>query len=136
MTDQFCVKFNHHYYFIHYFSCIKRRIRAVLAEKDVPSWGRAEVVIKLIDKGYEVDDSVEAARNCGDLARSLRYLKQECPLCTDERPMSQVCVHSVSYTQLVWLSTQSLLTCSCIDFSLYCVIVRVSVVLKRTVVGD
>ena len=121
---------------IHYFSCIKRRIRAVLAEKDVPSWGRAEVVIKLIDKGYGVDDSVEAACNCGDLSRSLRYLKQECPLCADERPMSQVCVHLVSYTQLVWLITQSLLTCLCIDFSSYCGIVRVSVVLKRTVVGD
>ena len=72
-----------------------------MAEKDVPSWGRAEVVIKLIDKGYGVDDSVEAARNCGDLSRSLRYLKQECPLCADERPMSQVCVHLVSYTQLI-----------------------------------
>ena len=69
------------------------------------------------DRGYGVDDSVEAARNCGDFARSLRYLKQECPLCADERPMSQVCVHLVSYTQLLWLITQSLLTCSCIDFN-------------------
>lgn len=63
-----------------------------MAEKDVTSWGRAETVIKLIDEGYGVDDSVEAARNCGDLQRSLRYLKQECPLCAEERPMSQVCV--------------------------------------------
>ena len=101
----------------HFFSPAKRRIRAIFAEKDVPSWGRAEVVIKLIDRGYGVDDSVEAARNCGDFARSLRYLKQECPLCADERPMSQVCVHLVSYTQLLWLITQSLLTCSCIDFN-------------------
>lgn len=67
-----------------------RRIRAVLAEKNVPSWGRAEVVIKLIDMGYGVDDSVEAARNCGDLTRSLRYLRQECPLCAYEHPMSQM----------------------------------------------
>ena len=81
------------------FSCIQRRIRAVLAEKDVQSWGRAEVVIKLIDHGCGVDDSVEAARNCGDFARSLRYLRQECPICTLEHPMSQVCVYLVLYTQ-------------------------------------
>ena len=75
------------------------------------SWGRAEVVIKLIDKGYGVDDSVEAAHNCGDLQRSLRYLKQECPVCIEERPMSKVCVYLVSYTQLLWHINQSLLTC-------------------------
>lgn len=77
--------------------CIKRRIRAVLAEKDIISWGRAEVVIKLIDRGHGVDDSVDAARNCGDLQRSLRYLEQECPVCTSEYPMSQVCLLHTSF---------------------------------------
>ena len=64
-----------------------------MAEKDVTSWGRAENVIKLIDKGYGVDDSVEAARDCGDLQRCLRYLTQECPLCFGKWPMSQVCAY-------------------------------------------
>ena len=68
----------------------QRRIRAVLAEKDVPSWGRAETAVKLIDMNYSVEDSIEAACNCGDLMRSLRYLQQECPLCLDKKPMSQV----------------------------------------------
>ena len=85
----FCVMIHHYYQF---FFCIKRRIRAVLAEKDIISWGRAEVVIKLIDRGHGVDDSVDAARNCGDLQRCLRYLQQECPLCMCEYPMSQVCL--------------------------------------------
>ena len=70
---------------------LQRRIRAILAEKDLASWGRAETAIKLIDMEFSLEDSVEAAKNCGDLKRCLRYLKQECPLCTEEFPMSQVC---------------------------------------------
>lgn len=69
---------------------LDRRIRAVLAEKNIPSWGRAETAIKLIDMNYAVEDSVEAARSCGDVQRSLRFLQQECPLCFELKPMSQM----------------------------------------------
>ena len=100
---------------INFFFCIKRRIRAVLAEKDIISWGRAEVVIKLIDRGHGVDDSVDAARNCGDLQRSLRYLQQECPLCVDVYPMSQVCL---PYTSSL-LIAQYLLSYLCNGYPLY-----------------
>lgn len=62
-----------------------------MAEKDLASWGRAETAIKLIDLDFSLEDSVEAAISCGDLKRCLRYLKQECPLCCVEYPMSQVC---------------------------------------------
>ena len=98
-----------------FFFCIKRRIRAVFAEKDIISWGRAEVVIKLIDRGHGVDDSVDAARNCGDLQRSLRYLQQECPLCVDVYPMSQVCL---PYTSSL-LIAQYLLSYLCNGYPLY-----------------
>ena len=51
-----------------------------------------------------MDDSVEAARNCGDLQRSLRYLSQECPLCYGEYPMSQVCVSLLHTSSLTYYS--------------------------------
>ena len=54
------------------------------------SWGRAEVAIRLIDMGYNVEDSIEAAIAYGDLERSLGYLQQECPICYDQKPMGQV----------------------------------------------
>ena len=68
----------------------QRRIRAVLVEKNVSSWGRAETAIKLIDRDFSVDDSIEAAIYGGDVTQALRYLHQDCPLCFEQRPMSQV----------------------------------------------
>lgn len=54
------------------------------------SWGRAETAIKLVDMGFSLADSIEAAIAFGDLRRSLGYLQQICPICGDEKPMSQV----------------------------------------------
>ena len=68
----------------------QRRIRAILVEANVPSWGRAETAIKLIDQDFSVDDSIEAAISGGDLKQALRYLKQECPVCYGQKPMGQV----------------------------------------------
>lgn len=62
----------------------------LFVEKSLQSWGRAETAIKLIDRGFAVEDAVEAAKQCGDLSRSLRYLQQECPLCFEMKPMNQV----------------------------------------------
>ena len=56
------------------------------------SWGRAETAVKLMDMEFPVEDAVEAARQCGDVPRALRYLKQECPVCTGEKPMGQVLI--------------------------------------------
>ena len=84
-----------------------------MAEKNVSSWGRADVVIKLIDKGFGVDDSVEAARNCGDLQRSVRYLSQGCPLCITEYPMSQVCVSLLHKSSLIHYSIFAHSGCVC-----------------------
>lgn len=77
-----------------------RRIRAILAEKDVSSWGKADIVIKLIDEGFEVDDSLTAAGSCRDYRCCVRFLRQECPLCIDQLPRTQMitflhCQHSV-----------------------------------------
>ncbi|XP_074616900.1 E3 ubiquitin-protein ligase RNF31-like isoform X2 [Acropora palmata] len=69
---------------------LDRRIRAVLVEKNVSSWGRAETAIKLIDRDFSVDDSIEAAIYGGDVKQALRYLQQDCPLCLEQKPMSQM----------------------------------------------
>ena len=61
-----------------------------MVEKNVSSWGRAETAIKLIDRDFSVDDSIEAAIYGGDVTQALRYLHQDCPLCFEQRPMSQV----------------------------------------------
>ena len=71
-----------------------------MAEKDVSSWGKADIVIRLIDDGFEVEDSLTAARSCRDYRICLRFLKQECPLCTDERPRTQVCFNPITPNQI------------------------------------
>ena len=54
------------------------------------SWGRAETAVRLVDMGYNVEDSIEAAKACGDMERSLAYLQQDCPICMELKPMGQV----------------------------------------------
>ena len=79
----------------------------LLVERCLQSWGRAETAVKLIDRGFAVEDAVDAARQCGDLQRSLRFLQQECPLCFDEKPMSQVKIypcHKSGYVVICFLN--------------------------------
>ncbi|CAB4043182.1 E3 ubiquitin- ligase RNF31-like, partial [Paramuricea clavata] len=54
------------------------------------SRGRAETAVKLLDMGFNLEDCIEAAKAFGDMKRALAYLQQECPLCYDEKPMSQM----------------------------------------------
>jgi len=62
----------------------------MFAEKSFISWGRAETAIKLIDRGFPVSDSIEAAKVNGDLIRSLQYLQRECCICYETYPESRV----------------------------------------------
>lgn len=75
----------------------QRRVRIIFAEKNMKSWGRAETAVKLIDKEFSVEDSIEAAGAYGDMERSLGYLRQECPVCMDTKTMSQVNIFNVSF---------------------------------------
>ncbi len=54
------------------------------------SWGRAETAVKLVDMDFILGDCIEAAKAYGDMERSLNYLQQECPVCYELVPMSQV----------------------------------------------
>lgn len=79
----------------------------VLVEGKLRSWGRAELVIKLLDQDlpeaysriagssqedadYCLDDVIEAVRNCRDRRSALVYLMQECQICLAHYPMSKV----------------------------------------------
>lgn len=73
----------------------------VLVEGKLRSWGRAELVIKLLDEylpaaythddsHYSLEDVVEAVRNCRDRQSALAYLTQECSICFAPYPMGRV----------------------------------------------
>ncbi|KAK6982277.1 E3 ubiquitin-protein ligase rnf31, partial [Biomphalaria glabrata] len=74
----------------------ERRIRLVLVEGSLKSWGRAELVIKLLDsdqlnnESITLEDIVEAVRNCRDRQSAIAYLQQECQLCFTLFPMSKI----------------------------------------------
>ena len=80
----------------------------ILVEGKLQSWGRADMVIKLLDVDlpasyqsaslaqgeelpYTLEDVVEAARNCRDRQSARVYLTQECSTCLALYPMSKVC---------------------------------------------
>lgn len=71
----------------------------VFIEAKLRSWGRAETVITILDQEVttsdtplecDIEDIIEAVRNCGDRKSSLVYLKQECIVCFCLYPMSKV----------------------------------------------
>ncbi|KAK3603441.1 hypothetical protein CHS0354_009421 [Potamilus streckersoni] len=79
---------------------VERRIRLILVESKLQSWGRAEVVIKILDNEMNnaedplnctLEDVVEAVRNCGDRRASVAFLTQECGICFSKYPMSKIC---------------------------------------------
>ncbi|XP_063439379.1 uncharacterized protein LOC134720797 [Mytilus trossulus] len=90
---------------------LERRLRLILVEGKLQSWGRAEIVIRILDeevatKNIEasLEEVVEAVRNCGDRASSLVFLKQYCEICYCQFPMTKIrnlgcncklCVHCV-----------------------------------------
>lgn len=85
----------------------ERRIRMILVEGKLKSWGRAELVIKLLDQDlpnnypggslsqgeespYSLEDVIEAVRNCNDRNSARAYLTQECSTCYSLYPMSKI----------------------------------------------
>ncbi|XP_053402115.1 uncharacterized protein LOC123548578 isoform X2 [Mercenaria mercenaria] len=77
----------------------ERRVRMVFVEGKLKSWGRAEMVVTILDKEVTLsehplectlEDIIEAVRNCGDRKSSLVYLTQECGICFSNFPMSKI----------------------------------------------
>ncbi|OWF56472.1 uncharacterized protein LOC110446780 [Mizuhopecten yessoensis] len=76
---------------------MNRRVRMILVEGKLQSWGRAEVVIKILDidianKTVEASlaEIVEAVKNCQDYKSSIVYLSQECQICMSRFAMSRI----------------------------------------------
>ena len=73
----------------------------IYVEGRLLSWGRADMVIKILDQDAEIqndldegtvtlEDIVEAVRDCQDRASALAYLRQECQICFGRYPMNKV----------------------------------------------
>ena len=61
-----------------------------MAEGIVPSYEKAEILVKLLNFGFEEEDAEQAALECGSVDSALAYLQQECELCMGRYPMKQV----------------------------------------------
>ncbi|RUS89414.1 hypothetical protein EGW08_002851, partial [Elysia chlorotica] len=79
----------------------ERRVRMIYVEGRLHSWGRADMVIKILDQDAEIqedldegrvtlEDIVEAVRDCQDRASALAYLRQECQICFGRFPMNKI----------------------------------------------
>ncbi|XP_033625878.1 E3 ubiquitin-protein ligase RNF31-like [Asterias rubens] len=70
---------------------VNRRLRLLLADYELPSWGRAETAARLIDtRKYATEDAIIAARECGDFQRATQYLEKTCSICYTEFPMNKL----------------------------------------------
>uniref|UniRef100_A0A673XZW6 E3 ubiquitin-protein ligase RNF31-like n=1 Tax=Salmo trutta TaxID=8032 RepID=A0A673XZW6_SALTR len=80
----------------------KQRVcRRLLAVYDLPSWGRCELALSLLQERtapYSLDDVVQAVRESQDRDFIRRVLAKECPICLSDFPRSKM---------------QSLTSCQC-----------------------
>uniref|UniRef100_A0A4W5M0Y7 Uncharacterized protein n=1 Tax=Hucho hucho TaxID=62062 RepID=A0A4W5M0Y7_9TELE len=80
----------------------KQRVcRRLLAMYDLPSWGRCELALSLLQERtapYSLDDVVQAVRESHDRDFIRRVLAKECPICLSDFPHSKM---------------QSLTSCQC-----------------------
>ncbi|CAH1270169.1 RNF31 [Branchiostoma lanceolatum] len=74
----------------------ERNVRMLLCQFNLPSWGRAEQAVKLIESGeyndYDFEDIIEAVRSCQGLESCKKYLRHECQVCTDVLPQHKLLV--------------------------------------------
>ncbi|XP_066290153.1 E3 ubiquitin-protein ligase RNF31-like [Branchiostoma lanceolatum] len=74
----------------------ERNVRMLLCQFNLPSWGRAEQAVKLIESGeyndYDFEDIIEAVRSCLGLESCKKYLRHECQVCTDVLPQHKLLV--------------------------------------------
>lgn len=72
---------------------LQRMCRRLLALYDLPSWGRCELVLSLLqepDVTYSLEDVVQAAKESHDKDFIRRLLNNECPCCFSIFPRSKV----------------------------------------------
>lgn len=72
---------------------LQRMCRRLLALYDLPSWGRCELVLSLLqepDISYSLEDVVQAVKESHDKDFIRRLLNNECPCCLSIFPLSKV----------------------------------------------
>lgn len=63
---------------------------------DLPSWGRCELALSLLQEHsapYSLEDVVQAVRESHDREFIKRVLAKECPICLSVFPHSKVLAH-------------------------------------------
>lgn len=79
---------------LHNFFLFSQRIcRRLLAVYDLPSWGRCELALSLLQEHsapYSLEDVVQAVRESHDKEFIKRVLAKECPICLSIFPHSKV----------------------------------------------
>uniref|UniRef100_A0A8C4QP05 Ring finger protein 31 n=1 Tax=Eptatretus burgeri TaxID=7764 RepID=A0A8C4QP05_EPTBU len=71
---------------------IWRQMRHLLAFYDLPSWGRAMLACKILNRvpDTDVNDVVRAVHSCTDIVSAIRYLQKECLVCSDTYPVHKM----------------------------------------------
>ncbi len=89
-----------HYLSYLFFVSVQHVCRRLLAVFDLPSWGRCELVLSMLQDPtatYTLEDVVQAVRESPDRDFIRRVLNKECPICLSVFPQSKVlCVSSFS----------------------------------------
>lgn len=74
-------------------AAFQRMCRRLLALYDLPSWGRCELALSLLqepDVNYSLEDVVQAVKESQDREFIRRLLNTECPVCLSIFPRSKV----------------------------------------------
>lgn len=74
-------------------AAFQRMCRRLLALYDLPSWGRCELALSLLqepDVNYSLEDVVQAVKESHDREFIRRLLNTECPVCFSIFPRSKV----------------------------------------------
>lgn len=69
--------------------------RRLLALYDLPSWGRCELALSLLqeaDMDYALEDVVQAVKESHDRDFIRRMLNNSCTMCYSNFPLNKVCV--------------------------------------------
>lgn len=82
--------------------------RRLLALYDLPSWGRCELMLSLLQEpgvAYSLEDVVQAVKESHDKDFIRRLLNNECPCCLSIFPRSKVAVLTFPQLLLAWITS-------------------------------
>ncbi|XP_025833918.1 uncharacterized protein LOC108736579 isoform X3 [Agrilus planipennis] len=69
---------------------LERQARGLLAEGQVENYDQAELAVSLMRLNFSSEAALEAVKECNTLDAAVAYLQQDCELCTEKYPMSQM----------------------------------------------